>query len=82
MDQSFPGRTACFAVPDPVWGATVMVASTGPDPATILDRLGPRLASPARPRGFLALDDLPRTASGKIDRLALVEEWERHGQRA
>lgn len=82
LERYFPHQTACFAVPDPVWGATVILASTGPDLDQIMDRLGPHIDSAARPRGIMGLDALPRTHSGKIDRETLAEKWRLDGNRA
>ncbi|MDR2973677.1 MAG: AMP-binding protein [Propionibacteriaceae bacterium] len=78
LDQEFHGQVACFAAPDPVWGATVVVASTNPTLEQIKARLDARLESAARPRGCLRVEAIPHTASGKLDRPALVERWEHH----
>jgi O-succinylbenzoic acid--CoA ligase len=75
LDQEFPGQAACFAVPDPVWGSIVAVASTGPGLAEIGHRLAALVDQAALPRRFLGLASLPRTASGKIDRAALTKRW-------
>jgi len=82
LDDAFPQKVACFSVPDPVWGATIVVASAEPRLDEILARVGPSLDSPARPRGFLPVATLPRTSSGKIDRTALARMWTEHGKRA
>ncbi|MDR0285003.1 MAG: AMP-binding protein, partial [Propionibacteriaceae bacterium] len=81
LDTEWPSETACFAVPDPVWGATVLVASAGPGRAAVQARLA-GLESAARPRGFLAVGTLPRLASGKIDRADLAKRWEADGDRS
>ena len=81
LDQWYPQQVACFAVPDPAWGALVLVASTGPGLTAIQDRLTSELGSPAKPRGCLAMAILPRTSSGKIDRTKLAEIWRQHGER-
>ncbi len=81
LDQAFPGLTACFALDDPVWGATVAVASCGPGREAVMASVAPHLSSAARPRVFLTVTDLPRTISGKIDRKVLVEQWRQHGER-
>jgi len=82
LDARFPHQTACFAVPDPVWGSTVIVASTGPGRDVVLDVLAPHITSAARPRGFLRVDAVPLSTSGKIDRASLVEKWRQDGDRA
>jgi len=79
LDEFFPQEVACFAVPDPIWGMTVIVASLGPSLAAIQDRLKEHLDSAARPRGILELENLPRTSSGKIDPTALVDRWRQGG---
>jgi O-succinylbenzoic acid--CoA ligase len=81
LDAFFPEKVACFSIPDPVWGSTVILASTGPSQAEILEQLETRLESAARPRGFLTIDALPRTTSGKIDREHLKKIWRQGGQR-
>ena len=81
LDEFFAQQTACFVVDDQVWGTTILVASTGPGLPEIRDKLSPYLTSAARPRGVLEVSTLPRTSSGKIDRIALVEEWRGSGQR-
>jgi O-succinylbenzoic acid--CoA ligase len=79
-DQFFGDQVAVFAVPDPIWGSRIVVASTGPSWPTINDSLAEIVDSAARPRGFLALDRLPRLASGKIDRTSLTERWRNNGE--
>ena len=74
LDQHFPGQVTCFSVPDPVWGVTIIVASIKPNLSQIKTVLA-GLDSVAQPRGLLALNTLPLSDSGKIDRTALVERW-------
>ena len=82
LDEAFPHQTACFAQPDPVWGSTVIVASTGPGLDEIWARLGADLDSAAKPRGIVHVGSLPRTSSGKIDRETLAQMWRNSGERA
>ena len=82
LDREFPHQVACFAQPDPVWGSTVIVASTGPGLDEIWAGLRPHLGSAARPRGILMVGALPRTSSGKIDREQVVRMWRNSGERA
>ena len=82
LDHEFPHQVACFSQPDPVWGSTVIVASTGPDLDEIWARLKPHLESAGKPRGILMVDALPRTSSGKIDREQVVQMWRNSGERA
>ena len=81
LDQWYPQQVACFAVPDPVWGALLLVASAAPGLQEIQDRLTDQLGPPAKPRGWLTMAALPRTSSGKIDRTRLAEIWRQHGER-
>ena len=80
LDKEFPHQVACFAQPDPVWGSTVVVASTGPSLDEIWTRLGPHLDSAAKPRGILRIAALPRTSSGKIDREQVLRMWRNSGE--
>jgi O-succinylbenzoic acid--CoA ligase len=83
LDRAYPQATACFGVPDPVWGSTVVVASTGPGLDELAEVVVDQLGSPAKPRAVMTVAALPRTASGKIDRIGLVDQWrERHGESA
>jgi len=82
LDRLYPHAVACFAVPDPVWGSTVLVASTGPTLATIREVLFPLVGSAACPRGIVRVETLPLTSSGKIDRAALTRRWTDNGDRA
>ena len=70
-------ESACvFGVPDAEWGEVVAAAVTGSaSSARLRESLrlaAERLARHERPRAFVRLDDLPRTESGKVDRLALA----------
>jgi o-succinylbenzoate---CoA ligase len=73
-----PGiRAACvFGVPDPIWGQVVvaaLVTEAGVDPVSALPGvLSERLSPHRRPRQVALLDDLPTTASGKVDRRAVA----------
>ncbi len=48
-----------------------LVADSPPDPSLLRDRLGQRLPQYLIPAAFVALDALPLTAHGKVDRAAL-----------
>ncbi|MCL1923688.1 MAG: AMP-binding protein [Propionibacteriaceae bacterium] len=80
LEKFFPHQTACFAVPNPTWGSTIIVASQGPTLDLISGKLATVMESAAKPRGFLDVETLPRTPSGKIDRVALFEEWRQRGK--
>lgn len=63
---------AVAGLPDPVWGQIVVAAVVGrADDAAIFDWGRQHLRPAARPRRILRLPQLPRNATGKIDRSAL-----------
>lgn len=71
-------QVAVWKRPDPEWGERVVawvVATDASDPPT-LDELaalaGERLARWAAPKELVLVDTLPRTASGKVRRTALI----------
>ncbi len=65
-------EAAVVGVEDPEWGTRVVLATTDPhDLAAWRARLRSVLEAPALPRQVLRMDELPRLASGKIDRQAL-----------
>ena len=72
-------EVAVVGVPDAVWGtAVVVVAERAPWPdgaeQRLREHLRARLPAYAAPRRLLARTPLPRTSSGKIDRLQLVAD--------
>lgn len=71
-------EVVCSAVPDERLGERVVcvVRSVGAgDPVPTLRRAARSLPAPARPARYRVLDELPRTPSGKVDRVALEESW-------
>ncbi|WP_246000074.1 class I adenylate-forming enzyme family protein [Nocardioides pocheonensis] len=69
-----PGVTdvAVYGVPDDRWGQRVVAAVVGTATPDELDRwCRERLAPPKRPKEYHVLDELPRTATGKVLRRAL-----------
>ncbi len=61
---------------DPVWGAVIACAYEGEaGEAALDDWCRAHLSSARRPRRFLRVARLPRTASGKLDRRALSGLW-------
>lgn len=72
--QALHPGSAVVAVPDAEFGVRIVAAGPIPgDLAALRGALG--VDGPARPRGLLRLDSLPLTASGKIDRQALIDAW-------
>ncbi len=75
---------AVVGLPDREWGrrvaaALVTAAGAGVDPETVVGDCTPDLADYERPRTVLAVDSLPRTASGTVDREALRERLAAEG---
>jgi len=65
---------AVFGVPDDRWGHRVCAAVVGSATAEELDRFArQRLSPPKRPKDYVRVESLPRTASGKVQRPALVD---------
>jgi long-chain acyl-CoA synthetase len=63
---------AVFARADDQWGHKVCAAYVGTaDEGALRRRAEERLAPPKRPKEYVRLDALPRTATGKVQRTAL-----------
>ena len=63
---------AVYAVPDPEWGQRVCAAVVGSVAEETLRAFArERLAPAKRPKQYVFLDDLPRTATGKVRRTEL-----------
>jgi O-succinylbenzoic acid--CoA ligase len=76
--RSWPGLAAAdiavVAVPDEQWGMAIIAVTDGDGAVEDLRRfLGQTLPGYAAPRRLVHLNPLPRTGSGKIDRLQLAE---------
>jgi O-succinylbenzoic acid--CoA ligase len=70
---------AVVGVPDPDWGTAVVAVLeradwSGADEQQLREHLEGRLPAWAAPRRLLGRMPLPRTSSGKIDRLRIVAE--------
>lgn len=66
-------RVAVFGVDDERWGQRVCTAVVGSaTEAAVRDWAATRLAGHKRPKSYCSLDDLPRTESGKVRRLAVA----------
>jgi O-succinylbenzoic acid--CoA ligase len=73
------GDVAVVGVPDPEWGTTVVAVLerepwSAADEQGLREHLQGRLPGWAVPRRLLGRVPLPRTSSGKIDRLRIVAE--------
>lgn len=71
---------ATVGVPDPVYGEQVVVYVQAKAGATlsasdIIAHCGRHLADFKLPRDILFRDELPKTSRGKMDRMALIEDW-------
>jgi fatty-acyl-CoA synthase len=73
-------EAAVIAVPHPKWGERplgVVVLKTGMNATerTLNDHLGPRFASYALPDGYVFVDEIPRTSTGKMMKAKLREAY-------
>jgi len=76
--REHPGvrEAAVFGVPDPDWGQRVCAAVVGDvDPEELRALARERLSPPKRPKDYISLDELPHTATGKLQRLVLAERF-------
>jgi o-succinylbenzoate---CoA ligase len=79
--EALPGvrRALVFGVPDARWGQVVACAleldGAGSSGEALFALLLSRLAAHKRPRLFCAVDALPLTGSGKLDRARAVERY-------
>jgi fatty-acyl-CoA synthase len=79
-------EAAVIAVPHPKWGErplAIIVAKSGeaPTPAALTSFLEPRIASFARPDGYVFVSELPKTSTGKLMKTRLREtyaDWKHH----
>lgn len=70
-------ETGVTGLADPVWGDVIACAYEGEaHEAALDDWCRAHLPTARRPRRFLRVEQLPRTASGKLDRRALPALWE------
>ncbi|HWC00036.1 MAG TPA: AMP-binding protein, partial [Bryobacteraceae bacterium] len=84
LEQPEVAEAAVVGVPDRVRGeipVAFLVARAAFDPQTLESRCREKLASFKVPRAFLAVDHLPRTALGKIQK-HLLPKWQEAGEQA
>jgi O-succinylbenzoic acid--CoA ligase len=71
---------AVLGVPDAEWGEAVVacypVTARAPDLERVAQLLAEQLASPARPKRYVAVAEWPRNAQGKLNRTLLAEKIE------
>jgi acyl-CoA synthetase (AMP-forming)/AMP-acid ligase II len=70
-------EAVCFAIPHPTWGEEVAAAVVLREPATEADLsayCGTRLAEFKCPKKFFLVESIPRTATGKVQRLNVAAE--------
>ncbi len=76
LDAATAGEVVVLGLPDPEWGSRIVAVTTGDhslaDVHALLD-----VAPAARPKQIRRFAVLPRTATGKLDRTALADEWSR-----
>lgn len=81
LESAFPGIIAtAFPVEDEQWGQSICIAVAGtlhPDEEEIKSTLVKSLGVGATPKGFLYLDELPKSALGKIEKGKLIEKFSR-----
>ena len=69
------GDIAVFGAPDERWGQRVCVAITGDaDPEDVIEHARRHLAAYKRPKDVYRVDELPRTATGKVRRSAVADQ--------
>ncbi len=76
-------QVAVVGVPDSRWGESavavvVPAAHRSPDPAELEAFLRERMAAFKVPRRWVLVDELPRTASGKVQKHVVQEQIARH----
>lgn len=79
LESAFPGIiAAAFPIEDKQWGASVYIALAGtfhPNEEEIKSTLVNSLGVGATPKGFLYLNELPKSSLGKIEKGKLVEKF-------
>jgi o-succinylbenzoate---CoA ligase len=80
------GEVVVLGVPDPRWGERVVAVVLPADPtdppelAALLEHARARVSPAKRPRALVVRAELPRTATGKVDRRRLAQELRAGGE--
>lgn len=81
LGPALAGGVALLAVPDVRWGSRIVAVTAAPfDLDEAVARLRPHLGAAALPRALWRVAPLPATATGKIDRVALLRRWQEEGE--
>ncbi|MEX1179166.1 MAG: AMP-binding protein [Nitriliruptor sp.] len=78
LDLDGVAEAVVFGVPDPEWGERVVAAvvpwpGAVPDPTGLREDLAGRLRPAEVPKAITVVDELPRTATGKVRRIGLAD---------
>jgi o-succinylbenzoate---CoA ligase len=79
------GEVVVLGIPDARWGERVVAVVVPADSADtpelddLLEHARPHVSPAKRPRGLVVRDELPRTATGKVDRRRLAQELRDRG---
>ena len=81
-DHPAVAEACTLGIPDPIWGEEVVAfvalkADARCAPADILAHCAAKLPEFKTPKQIRFRDALPKTSRGKLDRVALAEEWKR-----
>lgn len=80
INQTAPGEHLVVGVPDQEWGTRIVLATTGDHPlAWWRSRLADHVGVPALPKQILRFVEMPRLASGKIDRQGIIDQARKVG---
>lgn len=83
IERVFERETAVVGYPSDYWGEVIIAVAEGVDSSQWLSegrRVAEQLTDYKRPRGFLTLQELPRSAQGKLQRSRIREMLLEHYQ--
>ncbi len=75
IDDASEVPVVVLALPDTEWGVRIVAVTTGDIGLHDIHAMLP-VDSPARPRDLRRVSEFPVTATGKLDRQALIREWD------